>query len=218
MRSRQLDIVALAGPNGAGKSTMAPAVLKGALGVTEFVDADVIARGLSGFAPEGTAMAAGRVMLRRLRELARRRLSFAFETTIRPSGNLGSLPRAGRGRPSASWTRRCGTGFGTSTRVKGEGMKDIDAIFEVGTAIDRALAQGVREALLRHKQLGLPVVEYRNGRAVWVPAEKIPLPAVRPPADTTGAPRRVGGGTRRADHGRADHPGGAGRRRRVGGA
>jgi len=72
----------LAGPNGAGKSTSAPRLLQGALGVDEFVNADVIAQGLSGFAPDRVAMAAGRVMLRRLKELAQLRTSFAFETTL----------------------------------------------------------------------------------------------------------------------------------------
>lgn len=50
--------------------------------MTEFVDADVIARGLSAFNVEGVAMAAGRVMLARLRELARQRAGFAFEATL----------------------------------------------------------------------------------------------------------------------------------------
>src|SRR6516225_2385361 len=74
--------VVLAGPNGAGKSTSASSILKDALGIDEFVNADIIARGLSGFAPERAAMAAGRIMLARLRELARQRTSFAFETTL----------------------------------------------------------------------------------------------------------------------------------------
>lgn len=72
----------LAGPNGAGKSTAAPALLHGALAVNEFVNADVIARGLSAFDPDSAAIAAGRVMLARLRELAGERGSFAFETTL----------------------------------------------------------------------------------------------------------------------------------------
>jgi predicted ABC-type ATPase len=76
------NVVVLAGPNGAGKSTCAPAILKNALGVDEFVNADVIARGLSGFEPDRAAMAAGRIMLTRLRDLARERKSFAFETTL----------------------------------------------------------------------------------------------------------------------------------------
>lgn len=72
----------LAGPNGAGKSTVGPDLLRDALAVTEFVNADVIARGLSAFDPDGVAMMAGRVMLSRLRDLARQRVSFAFETTL----------------------------------------------------------------------------------------------------------------------------------------
>lgn len=75
-------VVVLAGPNGAGKSTSASRLLRGVLGVDEFVNADIIAQGLSGFAPERVAMAAGRIMMRRLKELAASRASFAFETTL----------------------------------------------------------------------------------------------------------------------------------------
>jgi len=90
------SVVILAGPNGAGKSTVAPAVLHGALAVKEFVDADVIARGLSAFDPESVAIAAGRVMLARLHELAARRENFAFETTL-------------ASRSFAPWLRGLGT-------------------------------------------------------------------------------------------------------------
>jgi len=76
------SIVILAGPNGAGKSTVAPALLRGALAVNEFVNADVIASGLSAFDPDSAAIAAGRVMLARIRELASQRVNFAFETTL----------------------------------------------------------------------------------------------------------------------------------------
>jgi predicted ABC-type ATPase len=79
---RAMSLIILAGPNGAGKSTPAPFLLQRTLGVTEFVEADVIARGLSAFDEEGVAMAAGRVMLARSRELARQRVGSAFETTL----------------------------------------------------------------------------------------------------------------------------------------
>ena len=75
-------VVIISGPNGAGKSTSAPGALKGGLRVTEFVNADVIARGLSAFEPERVALSAGRIMLERLRELASARKNFAFETTL----------------------------------------------------------------------------------------------------------------------------------------
>lgn len=73
MESKSPSVIVLAGPNGAGKSTAAPALLKGKLGVTEFVDADVIAQGLSAFDPDTVAWSAGRLMLTRIKELARRR-------------------------------------------------------------------------------------------------------------------------------------------------
>jgi predicted ABC-type ATPase len=82
MREPRPHLVILAGPNGSGKTTIAPRFLKGKLGVGEFVNADLIASGLSVFDPELAAMAAGRVMLTRLKELADRRADFAFETTL----------------------------------------------------------------------------------------------------------------------------------------
>src|SRR5262245_33461782 len=82
MAQQSPHVVVIGGPNGAGKSTTAPRLLVGTLQVTEFVNADLIAQGLSGFRPEGTAIEAGRVMLRRLHQLAEQRLDFAFETTM----------------------------------------------------------------------------------------------------------------------------------------
>ncbi len=82
MSERAPHVVILAGPNGAGKSTAAPSLLRGYLRVSEFVNADTIARGLSGFSPETAAFDAGRIMLRRLREIVSERRSFAFETTL----------------------------------------------------------------------------------------------------------------------------------------
>jgi len=80
--SRTPLVVVVAGPNGAGKSTTAPRLLRDALEVKEFVNADAIALGLSAFQPQAVAMAAGRVMLARINELARERADFAFETTL----------------------------------------------------------------------------------------------------------------------------------------
>ncbi|MFL6230735.1 MAG: AAA family ATPase [Pyrinomonadaceae bacterium] len=76
------QVVVIAGPNGAGKSTLAPFLLRDTFGLMEFVNADSIAAGLSAFQPEGAAIEAGRVMLKRLRDLAAAQVSFAFETTL----------------------------------------------------------------------------------------------------------------------------------------
>jgi predicted ABC-type ATPase len=76
------SVVIIGGPNGAGKTTISKAVIA-TLGLPmEFVNADVIAQGLAGSNPERAAVAAGRIMLARLRELADARESFAFETTL----------------------------------------------------------------------------------------------------------------------------------------
>lgn len=74
-------VVIFAGPNGAGKSTHADSILQ-ALGIPTFVNADYIARGLSGRNAEAVAMQAGRIMLTRLRELATAKEDFAFESTL----------------------------------------------------------------------------------------------------------------------------------------
>jgi predicted ABC-type ATPase len=79
---RRPTLVVIAGPNGAGKSTTAPFLLRDELAVTEFVNADQIAAGLSGFSPDAVALAAGRVMLARLRDLLRGGADFAFESTL----------------------------------------------------------------------------------------------------------------------------------------
>jgi predicted ABC-type ATPase len=82
MAAERPHLIVLAGPNGAGKSTAAPALLVGALGVHEFVNADLIAQGLSAFQPERTALQAGRIMRDRLHYLASQRVNFGFETTL----------------------------------------------------------------------------------------------------------------------------------------
>lgn len=75
-------LVAIAGPNGAGKTTLAPLLLRDSFGLMEYVNADPIALGLSGFRPENASFQAGRIMLSRMHELARQKKSFAFETTL----------------------------------------------------------------------------------------------------------------------------------------
>jgi predicted ABC-type ATPase len=74
-------VIIFAGPNGAGKSTHADAILA-ALGIPTFVNADYIARGLSGRNAEAVAMMAGRIMLTRLKELTAAQQDFAFESTL----------------------------------------------------------------------------------------------------------------------------------------
>src|SRR5215210_2936509 len=82
MWSRQPNLYVVAGPNGAGKSTFARLFLPAYAECREFVNADLIAAGLSPFNPDSVAIEAGRLMLERIDTLARSRVDFGFETTL----------------------------------------------------------------------------------------------------------------------------------------
>ncbi len=75
------NLYIIAGPNGAGKTTIALSAVR-AFGCKEFVNADLIASGLSPLAPEKSAIHAGRIMLERLDTLIKANATFAFETTL----------------------------------------------------------------------------------------------------------------------------------------
>ncbi len=75
-------VYVIAGPNGAGKTTFAEQYLPRFANCDEFVNADLIAAGLSPFNPEPQSVAAGRLMLERIDGLSARRASFGFETTL----------------------------------------------------------------------------------------------------------------------------------------
>ena len=74
--------VIIAGPNGAGKTTFAREFLPRDTDVVHFVNADLIAAGLSALKPEIAAVTAGRVFLAEIDRLAAAGASFAFETTF----------------------------------------------------------------------------------------------------------------------------------------
>lgn len=81
-------IVIIAGPNGAGKTTFARAFLPEEAQCPRFINADLIAAGLSPFAPEAQAIKAGRLMLEEIAGCVGRRENFAFETTLSGLGYL----------------------------------------------------------------------------------------------------------------------------------
>jgi len=75
-------IIIIAGPNGAGKTTFAREFLPNEAQCVHFVNADLIAAGLSPFDPEVAAIQAGRLMLKQITTHVEKRQSFAFETTL----------------------------------------------------------------------------------------------------------------------------------------
>ena len=76
------NLYIIGGCNGAGKTTASYTILPEILDCKEFVNADEIARGLSPFNPNSMAIEAGKLMLKRIKELLSRDESFAIETTL----------------------------------------------------------------------------------------------------------------------------------------
>ena len=83
----------IAGPNGVGKTTFANRYLPDEAKQLEFVNTDLIARGLAPYDPDSVAVEAGKIALRRIRVLIKNRIGFTWETTM-------------SGRTAVSWLRQ----------------------------------------------------------------------------------------------------------------
>jgi predicted ABC-type ATPase len=83
----------IAGPNGAGKTTFARKFLPSYAQCRNFINADLIAQGMSPFAPEAAAFRAGRLVLDEIDEQVRRKADFGFETTLSGRGYLNLIHR-----------------------------------------------------------------------------------------------------------------------------
>jgi len=82
MRREPAKCYIIAGPNGAGKTTFATEFLPLYANCRNFINADLIARGLSPFDPDAGMLRAGRTVLERIAEFTKARTDFAFETTL----------------------------------------------------------------------------------------------------------------------------------------
>ncbi len=86
-------IIIIAGPNGAGKTTFASEFLPNEANCPEFINADLIAAGISPFDPDKAAFRAGRLMLEEMRRHIDSGTSFAFETTLSGRSYLQMIPQ-----------------------------------------------------------------------------------------------------------------------------
>lgn len=82
MKNERPTCYVIAGPNGAGKTTFALRYLKELTGCRNFINADLIADGLSPLDPSKAQMEAGKILLREIRSCVQRGEDFAFETTL----------------------------------------------------------------------------------------------------------------------------------------
>jgi len=67
------------------------------------------------------------------------------------------------------------------TATHGNDPQSLDQLLAESAAVETAVRESVREALLMHKRLGNPVAAWQDGRVVWIPADQIPVDeSVRP--------------------------------------
>lgn len=60
---------------------------------------------------------------------------------------------------------------------------DLKKILLETDLADRAMARGVREALLLHKRLGAPIAVWKDERVQWIPAAEIEIPPEEEPTE-----------------------------------
>jgi predicted ABC-type ATPase len=90
------SVYIIGGPNGAGKTTFAREFLPNYADCKNFINADLIAQGVSPFSPEAAAFRAGRLMLEEIDLHAKRGESFGFETTLSGRSYLNLIRRLKR--------------------------------------------------------------------------------------------------------------------------
>jgi len=76
------NVYIIAGPNGSGKTTFAKKFLPEYAQCPNFVNADLIAQGLSPFSPGSVSIKAGKLVLTQIYEFAKKKFNFGFETTL----------------------------------------------------------------------------------------------------------------------------------------
>lgn len=91
-----MEIYIISGPNGVGKTTFARTFLPKYADCKNFVNADLIAQGMSPFSPEAAAIRAGRLVLSEIAFFSQQRVSFGFETTLSGRSHLRLLQRLKR--------------------------------------------------------------------------------------------------------------------------
>lgn len=85
------NIYVVAGPNGAGKTTFVRRFLPKYVDCKNFVNADLIAAGLSPFSPESVAFRAGRIVLEEIERFAQQGIDFGLETTLSGRSYIGMI-------------------------------------------------------------------------------------------------------------------------------
>lgn len=158
------NVYIIAGPNGAGKTTFAREFLPNFADCKNFINADLIAQGVSPFAAEEVAFRAGRLMLEEIERYAERGESFGFETTLSGRSYVSMIHQLKkRGYKVHFFFLWVPTVHLALTRVRArvlEGGHDVPQ-----AVIRRRFDRSIRNFLLRYRSLGASWMLFDNSGA-----------------------------------------------------
>ncbi|MGB6875387.1 MAG: zeta toxin family protein [Candidatus Acidiferrales bacterium] len=159
------NVYIIAGPNGAGKTTFAREFLPNYADCKNFINADLIAQGVSPFSPEAVAFRAGRLMLEEIQLYATRSESFGFETTLSGRSHLSLIRHLKKREYEVHffflWIPTVRLAL---TRVKArvlEGGHDVPE-----AVVRRRFDRSIRNFLLQYRSLGDSWTLFDNSGAV----------------------------------------------------
>ena len=171
----------IAGPNGAGKTTFAREFLPNYADCKNFINADLIAQGVSPFSPETVAFRAGRLMIEEIGLYAKREESFGFETTLSGRSYL-SLIRdlKKRGYDVHFFFLWIPTVNLALTRVRAKVLEGGHNVPEA--AVRRRFDRSIRNFLLTYRPLGDSWTLFNNSGATPADTRGHCLSERQPPA------------------------------------
>ena len=88
-----------------------------------------------------------------------------------PNSQPEGIAASGHRGPGAGFMEQCEQGVEMNPETP---EKDIDRVFREGTALDEAMTRAYRRAVRQHRQNGVPMVFWENGKIVEVPADQLP--------------------------------------------
>src|ERR1700691_3429005 len=145
-------IYVIAGPNGAGKTTFAREFLPHYADCRQFINADLIAQGMSPFSPDAAAFRAGRLMLEEIERHAGLKETFGFETTLSGLGHLRLLRRLKKSGYEVHffflWVPTVSLAL---TRVRDRVLRGGHNVPEI--VVRRRFERSIRNFLLRYRPL-----------------------------------------------------------------
>jgi predicted ABC-type ATPase len=174
--AKKMNCYIIAGPNGAGKTTFAENFLPAEAGCLNFINADLIARGIAPFNPESVALEAGKLFLKRMDAIVAKRESFAFETTLSGLNYIGQIKKWKKiGYEVILYYLRLPNEEMAVLRKYSKGGRGKTMTKEsYSKSALNAMHRASKQALEKAANMDLKIPEWKDGKIIFVdPREKL---------------------------------------------